>query len=564
MKFKKSFVSLLLVVALLCTMIVPASAATEPTLTVTPNVTKINSGTGTADVIYTVSLNPNGNQVAAFQFALTAPEGMTLSKDEVYDQSDDGYWINQEQLMRVSNKNQKDNPFSTFAYEPTTGRFGASGGMVGKTLDTTAVIMTIKATVDISATKTYTLGVTEFICFGAGTVNQGGSAPIVTDVEVTAAPKPATNITLDKSTMELYTGGTGTLTATVTPADTTDTIEWSTDNATVATVVNGTVNAVAPGTATITVKAGDYTATCTVTVTNAPCTHEHKTPVPEQESTCAVKGWDAYQTCDDCGKFFDAAGNEISGIPYRTLKAHTPGAPATEDTDQTCTECGAVITPALGHIHANHLTPVEAVVATCTVDGNTVYYQCSCGKLFTDDTATTETTLEAVTINAFGHDHSGAWVSDDDEHWKVCAREGCGERLDTAAHNPSDWTFIGDGHHDKRCTVCGKQVAHEACESTIKYDDAKHWHECIKCGNISGDKEDHSYAPKSETNPNPDKCTGCDYVKSSIKVTVPETTETETGSKNPTTGAADNGMIGIAAAVLVAAGAAYVGFKKRG
>ena len=390
------------------------------------------------------------------------------------------------------------------------------------------------------------------------------TTPITTPVTITAAPKPATGITLDKSTMELYTGNSGTLTATVTPADTTDIVEWSTDDATVATVINGTVTAVAPGTATITVKAGDYTATCTVTVTNAPCAHTNKTPVPAEESTCAVKGWDAYQTCNDCGKFFDMDNHEISGIPYRTLKDHTPGPAATEDTDQTCTECGAVLTPALGHIHANHLTPVAAAAATCTDAGNTAYYKCSCGKLFTDDTAATETTLEAVTINALGHDHSGAWVSDDDEHWKVCAREGCGERLDTAAHNPSDWTFIGDGHHDKKCTVCGKQVAHEACESTIKYDDAKHWHECIKCGNISGTKEDHSYAPKSETNPNPDKCTGCDYVKSSIKVTVPETTEIESGSKNPTTGAADNGMIGIAAAVLVAAGAAYVGFKKRG
>ena len=86
--------------------------------------------------------------------------------------------------------------------------------------------------------------------------------------------KPATvsvtGVTLDKETLELFTGGTGTLAATVQPEDATNkNVTWSSDNETVATVANGTVTAVGAGTATITVTTtdGNHTATCTVTVT---------------------------------------------------------------------------------------------------------------------------------------------------------------------------------------------------------------------------------------------------------------------------------------------------------
>ena len=56
------------------------------------------------------------------------------------------------------------------------------------------------------------------------------------------------------------------------------------------------------------------------------------------------------------------------------------GAPATETTPQTCTDCGYVITPATGHVCASHLTKVEAKPASCTEDGNIAYYECSCGQ----------------------------------------------------------------------------------------------------------------------------------------------------------------------------------------
>ena len=77
---------------------------------------------------------------------------------------------------------------------------------------------------------------------------------------------PATGVTLDKTTLSLVEGDTETLTATVVPAHTTDTVEWSSSDESVATVADGVVTAEGPGTATITVKAGEASKTCAVTV----------------------------------------------------------------------------------------------------------------------------------------------------------------------------------------------------------------------------------------------------------------------------------------------------------
>ena len=84
--------------------------------------------------------------------------------------------------------------------------------------------------------------------------------------------KKVTGVTLDKTTLELFTGGTGTLTATVEPDDATNkNVTWQSDSADVATVQNGTVTAVGAGETTIrvTTEDGGKTATCKVTVTQS-------------------------------------------------------------------------------------------------------------------------------------------------------------------------------------------------------------------------------------------------------------------------------------------------------
>lgn len=79
-----------------------------------------------------------------------------------------------------------------------------------------------------------------------------------------------TGVTLDKSNLSLQPGETATLTATVKPDNATDkSVTWSSSDEKVATVSSdGTVTAVAVGTATITAQAGNKTATCKVTVSD--------------------------------------------------------------------------------------------------------------------------------------------------------------------------------------------------------------------------------------------------------------------------------------------------------
>lgn len=77
---------------------------------------------------------------------------------------------------------------------------------------------------------------------------------------------PCTGITLDQNTLTFTGAGTQTLTATVTPSDTTDAVVWSTSAGAVATVSGGVVTAVGDGVATITATCGAHSATCSVSV----------------------------------------------------------------------------------------------------------------------------------------------------------------------------------------------------------------------------------------------------------------------------------------------------------
>lgn len=94
----------------------------------------------------------------------------------------------------------------------------------------------------------------------------------LSDVKFTAVVETpvveVAGITLDQTAATLTEGETLTLKATVSPDDATDkTVTWTTSDASVATVADGVVTAVAAGTATITAKAGEHSATCVVTVT---------------------------------------------------------------------------------------------------------------------------------------------------------------------------------------------------------------------------------------------------------------------------------------------------------
>lgn len=131
---------------------------------------------------------------------------------------------------------------------------------------------------------------------------------------------------------------------------------------------------------------------------------------------------------------------------HDSIVKHTPGAAATEQSPQTCTDCAYVIAPAKQHKHS--LTKIAKVEASCTDTGKEQHYVCDgCGKIFSDSKGTKEITdKDSLIIPAVGHKDS-KWKSDADVHWKECTVKGCSAvTTEKGAHE-----FNKAG----KCTVCG-------------------------------------------------------------------------------------------------------------
>ena len=111
-------------------------------------------------------------------------------------------------------------------------------------------------------------------------------------------------------------------------------VTWQSDNANVATVQNGTVNAVGAGKATITVTTADggKIATCEVTVTHGNMVH-----TPKKVATCTAEGNTEYWTCEACGKYF----SDAEGKTEIELSSTVIPAAGHRFSGGTCTVCGA-------------------------------------------------------------------------------------------------------------------------------------------------------------------------------------------------------------------------------
>ena len=245
------------------------------------------------------------------------------------------------------------------------------------------------------------------------------------------------------------------------------------------------------------------------------------------------------------------------------LARHIPGAAATETENQTCTECGYVITSALGHICANHLTSIEAKDATCTEDGNIAYYECSCGKFYKDATASVEITdHDSVILSKLGHDwaaatctepktckregcnategdplghnYSADWSKDASGHWHACLNDGCTDKADLARHIPG---AAATETENQTCTECGyvitPSLGHicanhltpvKAKDATCTEDGNIAYYEC-SCGKFYKDATASILITPEQT---VIKATGHDYEWKNDE----EATATENGSKH--------------------------------
>ena len=244
--------------------------------------------------------------------------------------------------------------------------------------------------------------------------------------------------------------------------------------------------------------------------------------------------------------------------------AHTPGAPATETTPQTCTICGYVIKAALGHTHNfNQKNTSETYLksaATCTKKA-VYYYSCTCGEKGTE-------TFESGDLAA--HNYKTEWSKDSTKHWHECSV--CGNKKDEAAHTPG---AAATETTPQTCTTCGyvikeaighvhsytekntdakylksaatctaKAVYYYSCscgekgtetfesgetlahtwETKWANNDSKHWHECTVC-KTKGDEADHAFewkidkeATVTEAGAKHEECKVCGYKKTAIAI----------------------------------------------
>ena len=265
-------------------------------------------------------------------------------------------------------------------------------------------------------------------------------------------------------------------------------------------------------------------------------------------STDSAKHW---HECSVCGDKKDVA-------------AHTPGAPATETTPQTCTICGYVIKAALGHTHNFNQKNTSGTylksAATCTKKA-VYYYSCTCGEKGTE-------TFESGDLAA--HSYKTEWSKDSTKHWHECSV--CGNKKDEAAHTPG---AAATETTPQTCTTCGyvikeaighvhsytekntdakylksaatctaKAVYYYSCscgekgtetfesgetlahtwETKWANNDSKHWHECTVC-KTKGDEADHAFewkidkeATVTEAGTKHEECKVCGYKKTAIAI----------------------------------------------
>ena len=211
----------------------------------------------------------------------------------------------------------------------------------------------------------------------------------------------------------------------------------------------------------------------------------------ESCSVCGVKGTVTFETGDVPSHNYKTTWSSNASAHWhecskcgdkKDTASHIAGAAATEYTAQTCTVCGYVITPALGHTH-NYST-------TWSKDADNHWYSCSGCSTPKDKGAHSYKNACDTDCDVCGyvrtttHSYSTEWSKDAEKHWYECSI--CGDKKNETVHTPgADATETTD----QTCTVCGyvikEALGHTHNYDTMKNDETNHWNECA-----CGDKED--------------------------------------------------------------------------
>ena len=172
-------------------------------------------------------------------------------------------------------------------------------------------------------------GVVTGVAAGAATITATSEGKSGTSA-ITVTAVPVASVSIAPTTLSLQTGQTGTLTATVRDAAnavlTDRTVTWTTSNASVATVApNGTVTAVAVGSATITATSEGKSGSAAVTVTAPPPAPVASVTVSPTSVSLTTGG-----TQQITATTTDASGNVLTGRTITWASANTGVATVTQ------------------------------------------------------------------------------------------------------------------------------------------------------------------------------------------------------------------------------------------
>ena len=178
-------------------------------------------------------------------------------------------------------------------------------------------------------------------------------------IELTREAVPATGVTLNETALSLHPTEKATLTATVAPENTTDTLVWTSSNDAVATVKDGVVTAKSEGTATITAACGSAKAECVVTVLP---------PIPATGVTLDKTALKLYE--GDAAKLTATVEPENTTDKTIVWTSSDKTIATVKDGAVTAVKTGtATITAACGEAKATCAVTVKAPVAPAQKDG---------------------------------------------------------------------------------------------------------------------------------------------------------------------------------------------------
>ena len=178
-------------------------------------------------------------------------------------------------------------------------------------------------------------------------------------IELTREDVPATGVTLNETVLSLRPTEKATLTATVAPENTTDTLVWTSSNDAVATVKDGVVTAKSEGTATITAACGSAKAECVVTVLP---------PIPATGVTLDKAALKLYE--GDAAKLTAMVKPEDTTDKTIVWTSSDKTIATVKDGAVTAVKAGtATITAACGEAKATCAVTVKAPVAPAQKDG---------------------------------------------------------------------------------------------------------------------------------------------------------------------------------------------------